>query len=269
MPNLIDVEGYSREGAICLPNAIGRRWLQLLRRGVEINLKRPTKFFQEWKPTSRACLKMDYNAWTHIAEYRSFVLESGLVNMVAALMNERRVKFFQDNVLCSRGEVTLETPWHQDITYYEISGRMCGAWIPLDEVSAENGLQYLVGSHVLGRKFLPRDLAKTADRLYERLSHPPADFEVWHDSFVESCGLQARTWSMRPGDVLFFDGLTVHGRLERSKPENLRRLIFRFVSCDTKWEPGYPWATLDMEHTTKRPGDPLEGPQFCVLDAGS
>ena len=58
------------------------------------------------------------------------------------------LKFFTNIFLLKSQAQHKETPWHQDMPYYCVSGNDTGSfWIPLDEVNQDNNLKLILGSH--------------------------------------------------------------------------------------------------------------------------
>lgn len=89
--------------------------------------------------------------------------------------------------------------WHQD-NYY-ITGApkpVLAAWCALDRITGENGgLTVFPGSHRAGLlPMKPHNEAHFGN--HETIVHPPAEYEP-------------RLVEMNKGDVLFFDGLVIHG----------------------------------------------------------
>ncbi|MEZ5864301.1 MAG: phytanoyl-CoA dioxygenase family protein [Geminicoccaceae bacterium] len=103
-------------------------------------------------------------------------------------------QLFQDMALVkpARGR---EKPWHQDHAYFNlaIETPIVGVWIPMGEVTPENGCMHmLAGGHKAG----------------PRLHFKRRDWQIC-DTDVATRGRVAVP--MRPGDVLLFDGKIPHG----------------------------------------------------------
>jgi phytanoyl-CoA hydroxylase len=114
----------------------------------------------------------------------------GLINR----MIDATPELFQDMALVKPAQ-GREKPWHQDHAYFNVAidTPIVGVWIPMGEVTPENGCMHmLAGGHLQG----PRTHFKRRD---------------WQicDSDVDPEGRVAVP--MRAGDVLFFDGKIPHG----------------------------------------------------------
>lgn len=162
--------------------------------------------------------------------------------MCAGLMQSAYVNFWEDTTFVKTPGATLRTPFHQDYTYFQISGRKCCvAWIPLDETTPENGaLEYVVGSHLWGREFAPSVFVSQTplpDSPHERLP----DIEAARDKY------EIRMICAKPGDAIVHDVMTVHGAAGNRTVDKLRRGIsFRYCGDDIRYfdKPGaipQPW----------------------------
>jgi ectoine hydroxylase-related dioxygenase (phytanoyl-CoA dioxygenase family) len=70
---------------------------------------------------------------------------------IVAILREimpQGVMFMSDKFVFKSGEQRFPTPWHQDVAYWQNTRPKLSVWIPLDDVSEENGtLKVLPGSH--------------------------------------------------------------------------------------------------------------------------
>ncbi|MAE65791.1 MAG: hypothetical protein CMJ18_16095 [Phycisphaeraceae bacterium] len=101
--------------------------------------------------------------------------------------------------------------WHQDQNYIPGDPKpILAAWCALDDIDEENGaLTVFPGSGRLGLlEMKPIDDPDFAN--HERAVEPPADIEPM-------------TVPMSPGDVLFFDGLLIHGSKPNTSTTRFRR----------------------------------------------
>lgn len=106
---------------------------------------------------------------------------------------------------------------HQDNYFLQAHPETCiAAWIALDACDAGNGaLAVVPGSHTM--EVVCPERADETESFTTDLVRPPA-------------GMSAVQTVMRPGDVLFFHGSTVHGSLPNTSTDRFRRsLIFHYV----------------------------------------
>jgi ectoine hydroxylase-related dioxygenase (phytanoyl-CoA dioxygenase family) len=101
----------------------------------------------------------------------SFVRDTPLPKLAAQLMGSRTLDFFYDHVIVKKpctDAAQAVIPWHQDLPYWNVDGAQIGsAWVPLDEVTGEAGVTWLLGSHKWGL-FRPRHFVDASP--YEGMS---------------------------------------------------------------------------------------------------
>ncbi len=116
---------------------------------------------------------------------------------------------FQDMALLKPPKLGREKPWHQDKAYFNIDPReqVVGAWIALDEATLSNGCMHLLPQ-------IPRQ--------------PITHFQRrdWQICDTEIAGKQCVAAPLKPGGVLLFDGLLVHGTPHNNS--DLRRRAVQF-----------------------------------------
>jgi ectoine hydroxylase-related dioxygenase (phytanoyl-CoA dioxygenase family) len=69
--------------------------------------------------------------------------------IAAALLRATRLNLWEDSVLVKEPGSGERTAWHQDLSYFHVSGeKLCTTWVPLDEVDADTGaMSFVRGSH--------------------------------------------------------------------------------------------------------------------------
>ena len=80
--------------------------------------------------------------------YRSLSEDERILDRIAPLM-PGGITFQSDKFVYKNGKQRFPTPWHMDKQYWANRRPKLSVWIPLDDVSAENGtLKVLPGSHL-------------------------------------------------------------------------------------------------------------------------
>ena len=128
-------------------------------------------------------------------------------------------EMFQDMALIKPPENGGEKPWHQDKAYFDVAldAPVVGAWIALDEATAENGCMHVVpGSH--------RDGPVVH---FERRDWQICDTDVQVDEDVMA--------PLEPGGLLLFDGLLHHGTPPNRSEQRRRALQFHYTAADAEW----------------------------------
>ena len=198
-PNTIDeatAEAFRRDGVVHLADAF-TEWVELLRAGVERNMRSPGPYTKEYEPEgSKGYFFGDYCNWARIPEYRDFVLHSAAAGMAARLMGSGTARFFHEHVLVKEPETESRTPWHHDLPYYCIGGtRTVSFWTALDPVPRPVCLELIVGSHRWGKSFLPKKFAGVDyEREGEALDTMP-DIDARRGEF------EIASFDMAPGDA--------------------------------------------------------------------
>ena len=70
------IADYARDGAVALRGVIPSTWVELLRQGVDQNMREPGPHAKRYTPDGKPGLFFgDYCNWRRIAAYRAFLLE--------------------------------------------------------------------------------------------------------------------------------------------------------------------------------------------------
>ena len=119
-----DVQAFRNKGAVCLRQVVDLSWLDVLAEGLEKNLNDPSPYGCRYTaPGSPGAFVDDYCNWQRFSEYRSFVFDSGLGEVVAELLGSSVVRFFHEHVLVKEPGTREISPWHQDQPYYCVTQR--------------------------------------------------------------------------------------------------------------------------------------------------
>ena len=136
--------------------------------------------------------------------------------MLAALqplLHGAEPAMFQDMALIKPPRLGREKPWHQDKAYfdYPIGTPIVGVWIALDEATVENGcMQILPGRHKEG----------------PILHFQRRDWQICDHTIL---GTKSVAVPLKPGGLLFFDGLLPHGTPHNSSDNRRRALQFHYA----------------------------------------
>lgn len=120
-------------------------------------------------------------------------------------------RMFQDMALLKPPRVGREKPWHQDKAYFNIDPRepVVGVWIALDEATTDNGCMHL-------QPDIPRE---------PLVHHQRRDWQVCDADIL---GKQCVAAPLKPGGVLLFDGLLVHGTPHNNSDKRRRAVQFHY-----------------------------------------
>jgi ectoine hydroxylase-related dioxygenase (phytanoyl-CoA dioxygenase family) len=177
---------------------------------------------------------------------------------------------YHDHVLVKEPGTAQRTPWHQDLPYYNVDGRLnASMWLPVDPVARESSLEFVAGSH-LGPWYMPRSFLNGQAKWFPdgTLAELPAIDDA-HLGTAQTRADRFRVigWALEPGDAVFFHMLTLHAAGGVGPSRRRRVLSVRFLGDDMvhaprPWDTSPPFPGLADELA---PGAPMDHPLFPVL----
>lgn len=269
MPDLVSsitqehLETFRRDGLICLRGVIAPQWIDALRAGVDQDLAEPGAHVEVYtKPGEPGYFFNDFDLWTHVPEMKDFVFNGPCAEIAGRLMESAHVNLFFDHLFVKEPGTKGKTHWHQDQPYFAVDGaKLCSNWIPLDPVRADNGFEFVPGSHRWGRWFAPFDSMKDGSRYEGEAFERCPDIEGDRDAY------EIRSFDMEPGDVLFFHGLVVHqGQSNPRTAQRRRAIAHRWLGDDTRFVMRDPPSEFPKIPSGVEPGQSFrEVPEFPLI----
>jgi ectoine hydroxylase-related dioxygenase (phytanoyl-CoA dioxygenase family) len=208
------VDEYSRDGVVCLRGAIESRWIDLLRAGVERNIAAPGERGRVWSNDGDGqAMRYDSQSWLRVPEYKSFILESPMAEIAGRVMAASAVNFFFDALFHRTAGNQFRTPFHQDEPFWSVEGfDTCSAWMPLVPVAKQSALECVAGSHRWNERYLQTNFGELTGDPRDQVVYTDAEDRVpFPDIEGERERYDIRSWDMEPGDVVLFNGRTIHG----------------------------------------------------------
>lgn len=141
-----------------------------------------------------------------------------ILKAIQALLGGKQPELFQDMALIKPPLLGREKPWHQDKAYFEypLGTPVVGVWIALDEATVANGcMQILPGRHQEG----------------PILHFQRRDWQICDNVIM---GTKSVAVPLKPGGLLFFDGMLPHGTPHNSSPHRRRALQYHYMPAGTK-----------------------------------
>ena len=254
------VQLYERDGVVVLRNVLPRELIEELAIGVRTNMDAPSKWANEYAPSgSGGRFFDDYVNWQTISAFRSAALSGVLPALAAGLLGVTRPRFFHEHVLVKEPGTVTSTPWHHDDPYYGVDGlQNVSLWVPLDPVPATIALRCIRGSHLWGKRFIPRKFVN--DEAYitnaQGFEHLPAPELLENDPKIS-------IFPAEVGDVVAFHFRTLHSAPGTEHHGGGRRVVsFRYVGDDARWAQR-PWTTSPpFPANGLTPGDELDEARF-------
>ena len=253
------VSSYKQDGAIVVRD-IFKPWINVLREGFEKVLKNPGPHAREnINKNENGRFFEDYCNWHRIPEFLRFVKESPAAQIVAEATNSKSIQVFHDHIFVKDPDTNKPTPWHQDMPYNCVDGEDTGSyWIPLDEVSKENTLKIILGSHKWSKLVQPTKWSN--DKPWYKNE---TDFMDMPD--IESIKNEIMVPDLKLGDAILFNFKTVHGAPGNNTKNQRRAFSMRFIGDDVRYinregETSPPFAGINL-----KVGDTLRTDWFPVV----
>ena len=258
--NEADIARYATDGAVCLRGAVAPEWIGRLRSAIEVDIGSPGPMKRDNTPAGKPGRSfLDFERWQRHADCRAFVFDSPAAALAAHLMGAREVTLYHDRLQVREPGTPEITQWHHDQPYYPLDGdQIVSFWLPLEATPSEAGLEFVRGSHRWGRWFQPT-LARRGS------SQTPEDprFEPVPDIEGERSRYEVLSWDMKPGDVIAYHGLTLHGTM-RGATSSYRRSVWEIRWCgeDVRYANRVGPVVPALEGHGLSPGDRLAGAMF-------
>ena len=253
------VSSYKQNGALVVRD-IFKPWINVLREGFEKVLKNPGPHAREnINKNENGRFFEDYCNWHRIPEFLRFVKDSPAAQIVAEATNSKSIQVFHDHIFVKDPDTNKPTPWHQDMPYYCVDREDTGSyWIPLDEVSKENTLKIILGSHKWSKLVQPTKWSN--DKSWYKNE---TDFMDMPD--IESIENEIMVPDLKLGDAILFNFKTVHGAPGNNTKNQRRAFSMRFIGDDVRYinregETSPPFVGINL-----KVGDTLRTDWFPVV----
>ena len=252
------IKDYENLGVIIVKN-IFKDWIEPLRIGFQKVLDNPSKHGRENVNKNQGRFFEDYCNWERIKEFKDCIYNSQATKIFTEATSSKSSQIFHEHIFIKEAGTHKETPWHQDMPYYCVSGNDTGSfWIPLDNVDKENNLQLILGSHKWPKLVRPTKWSNdqswySSDSSFMDLPNI-SDFK--NDILIPELNL---------GDAVLFNFKIVHGSSGNKTSNPRRAFSMRFIGDDVKYiNRGGPTSPPFDEINLKN-GDALREDWFPVI----
>lgn len=208
-----DVTSFSTDGAVCLRGVIDIDWIDRLKVGVEHTLANPTERGRLWDSDDLGReSRYDSQVWRTRSEYKDFITESPLAEIAGRLMQSAKANFFFDAMFVRQPGTQFRTPFHQDEPYWTVEGfQTVSSWMPLVPVKKESALEMVRGSHRWNEKYEQTNFGDMTGDSRDDVDFSGVETVPFPDIEGERDQYEILSWDMEPGDVVCFNGRTIHG----------------------------------------------------------
>ncbi len=242
---------YDLNGVTVIRNIIADHWLKDMRLAVDSILKSPGDASIEYTPsTNKGRYYGDFFLWMRNKTFKNFAFNSNLPELAGKIMGSKNVNFFYDQLLVKEPKTSESTPWHHDLPYWPISGKMIiSFWIGFDKVTKNTGaVEYIKGSHKWNKLYSPASFGKNSgyNEIYKKMG---LDLVPDIDNNRESYDILS--WNLEPGDVTIHHPLVIHGSPGNFSTHIRRRgLALRYIGEDVTWD-DRPGTFINNENLRK------------------
>ena len=266
-----EISRFKEDGAIFLKGKFDIHWIKKLQQGIEKDIKNPSPRFKSHtiKKGIPAYLE-DYWTWDLVPEFKDFVFNSPYAKIASELMSAKKINLVMDNWFLRERGSKSSTPFHHDISYFDMDGTMCVLWLPLQATKRNEGVVWVKGSHLWNKLFL-RVLFKDGHKVEgKECVIDGKKYELPPDILGNKNKYEFLKWDCELGDCVIFDMRTLHGTLSSSIPEKtLSRYTLRVAKEDAKISYVGDWTSYNyrksMQDAGYKNGDPLGGKMFPLL----
>ena len=257
------IDQYRSDGVVLI-HGLFAEWVESLRRGLQKNLDAPNQYAFPCESTqsgSPGRFFDSYCNWLLIPEYLDYVTQSCAASVAGQLMKSSTAQLFHEHVFCKEPGTQHETPWHQDMPYYCVTGRQTASiYVALDYAPADVAVRFVRGSHRWDRLFHPVTFLDGSD-----FESNGTKMDRVPDINSDPDNYDVVVWDLTPGDCIVFDFLTLHGTTSGEVKSRRRAISTRWlgddvVYCERAVETSPPFVDLCLN-----PGDRMREDWFPVL----
>ena len=266
-----EINQFNKDGAIFIKGKFDVKWIEKLKKGIERDINNPSPRFKSHTLEKGVPAYLeDYWTWDLVPEFKDFVFNSPYAKIAAALMSAKKINLVMDNWFLRQGGSKSSTPFHHDISYFDMDGTMCVLWLPLQPTGKNEGVVWVKGSHLWNKLFL-RVLFKDGHKVEgKECIINGKKYELPPDILGNKDKYEFLQWDCELGDCVIFDMRTLHGTLSSSIPDKtLSRYTLRVAKEDAKISYIGDWTSYNyrkaMQEAGYKNGDSLGGKMFPVL----
>ena len=266
-----EINNFKNDGAVFLKGKFDTSWIKKLQTGIEKDIKNPSPRFKSHTLEKGVPAYLeDYWTWSLVSEFKDFAFNSPYAKIASELMSAKKINLVMDNWFLREGGSKSSTPFHHDVSYFDMDGTMCVLWLPLQTTGKNEGVVWVKGSHLWNKLFL-RVLFKDGHKVEgKECTIDGKKYELPPDILGNKDKYEFLHWYCELGDCVIFDMRTLHGTLSSTIPnKTLSRYTLRVAKEDAKISYVGDWTSYNyrkaMQDAGYKNGDPLGGKMFPTL----
>jgi len=265
-----EVIRFKKDGAILLKNKFKKKWIDLLKDGINKAKANPSpRFTNHTKDKNLPSYLEDFWTWNLHEEFTDFVYNSPTAKIASELLGAKKINLVMDNWFFREAGSKSKPPFHHDISYFDFEGSMCVLWIPLEPVKKQDGIAWVKGSHLWNKLFLRTRFNDGHKVDGEAGIINEKKYEITPDILKNKNDYEFLEWDLEVGDCVYFDIRTLHGALYETSPSSdINRFTLRMAKENSKIIYRGDWAREEraiMEANGYKNGDDLSGKMFPTL----
>jgi len=266
-----EINQFQKDGAIFIKGKFDHKWIEKLKIGIEKDIKNPSpRFKSHTNQNDLPAYLEDYWTWDLVPEFTDFVFNSPYSEIASELMSADKINLVMDNWFLREAGSKSATPFHHDISYFDIEGTMCVLWLPLQPLKINEGIAWVKGSHLWNKRFLRVFFKDGHEVEGDECTINGIKYENPPDILGNKGKYEFLQWDFEIGDCVIFDIRTLHGVLSSSIPKKtLSRYTLRVAKEDAKISYAGDWTnftyTQEMKNAGYKDGDALGGKMFPQL----
>jgi ectoine hydroxylase-related dioxygenase (phytanoyl-CoA dioxygenase family) len=259
-PTAEAVAAFQRDGVVCIRQAIGPEWLDLVESGIDAAKGRFENEDTYRRDGDAGKFSYHQGAWTKVESIRRFIFDSHAPDLAWPFLSSRYVIFFYENTLIKEPHSDhAETPWHQDHPYYPLDGtKVINCWTALDSIPVETSLRFLKGSHNSSTVYRTVNFDDPESAYSPAPTELPANPDIDNDPTAEIL-----TAAMEPGDMLVWSSRTFHSAPGNTLDRRRAAISLNWVGDDVVYN-AQP-SVASYRHESLRVGQSIACEKFPIV----
>lgn len=233
-----EVEQFWNDGVVCLRGVIPVELIEAMACPVEqalsgeeaVDMAALSDSLEGADPGATTGFRSGVDHWRTRPAFRAFAADSPVPQLIGGLLRATSVRLYEDSVLVKEPGTPHRTAWHQDLSYFNLSGsQLATTWIPLDVATTESGaMRFVRGSHRWGEVYQPNLFV--SDMVIPGTSgRPVPDLDTEASDDIIS-------FDLGPGDLTVHHALTLHAAGGNTSDRRRRALSIRYCGPDARFE---------------------------------